>query len=1118
MSRPAHRLAAKPRTSDVAVSEDVTFAGLLLSEPVLLGLRRAGFERPSPIQLRAIPLGRCAVDLIVQAKSGTGKTCVLAVLALEALVAAPPSGRCRALVLAPTREVAVQVAQVITAIGVEVPGLAVQTLIGGLPLAQDVANLRRCNVAVGTPGRIRQLVDCEALNTDSVRLFVMDEADKLMEDAFVDDINFIYSTLPASKQMIALSATYPDTLASLLARYMRSPTFVRLGKSSPALLGIRQYVMTVPCEPLVTKQLKVKLEALVNILSTVSFTQCLVFSNHQTRAETLCSQLSSRGWPSAHLSSSLSQERRLEALSQLTSLRCRVLVTTDLGARGVDSEHADLVVQLDVPWDGATYLHRVGRAGRYGSLGAAVALVSLGEEEQRLTTVIAAAGVSPLRLPQSLPDDIKTCDTTGWSAYSAAKDGATTNGHSREGKSGSGDGEGVAGKSGGVRSNGHSPSPVAPAENGDTMGVSEDTEGKTGAPEGRKILAARRRRAPGPTAAEQRQDKAQFEAAADGWARAVATRGRRPAAPAPAAAPDGDGSGGGAAPILDWDQPSTNAKGRKGATEPVGTGGDSSDSDGSQDSFQALLAAYKRDQERQAAQESAGGEAVDTTDVKKEKLVNGDQRKSSKGSGGKTQTDDSEAKNRSPQKGPALETTTLLNERQSAVSQKPNLKTEDQISSDDEDAEADTVDTDQLRQALKKLNPKEVGSLTEEDLQMLVAYLKTRSAPEGRVYRRAVALVKEKGVRQTLLRAGDLSEGRVDLKELIERLRVAPVVSSGISTAEGACDAIPTETSGMTPSHEPGLVNGHASKPPDDIVRNGDDSDKTKSTVLKPKTDASVSSVGATASVNAGESLSPGPRVAGAATYSSSTATRLVVNYDEEVRQIPNQEEDVEAFQRDLRMGAARKKAFLASRVKDAQRKSVRGRAFPAGKDSSSGEDSESTRESTRGEMGGRSGGRQRQGAAPPHRPNYRQSGKHLESETADYPPASEAQFYSEPHANEGPDTTHDNPSEFWNEHGIPSHDQYPYYPGSYNMPYQSSYPTDWPNYPSAMYPNYPTAYGTTPSGYPPSQGGNWGPYGGSTLPPHSWDELLNVCYDQQTRYLSHMTSYYTQYYGLSQS
>ncbi|KAF0307929.1 putative ATP-dependent RNA helicase DDX20 [Amphibalanus amphitrite] len=416
MSRPAHRLAAKPRTSDVAVSEDVTFAGLLLSEPVLLGLRRAGFERPSPIQLRAIPLGRCAVDLIVQAKSGTGKTCVLAVLALEALVAAPPSGRCRALVLAPTREVAVQVAQVITAIGVEVPGLAVQTLIGGLPLAQDVANLRRCNVAVGTPGRIRQLVDCEALNTDSVRLFVMDEADKLMEDAFVDDINFIYSTLPASKQMIALSATYPDTLASLLARYMRSPTFVRLGKSSPALLGIRQYVMTVPCEPLVTKQLKVKLEALVNILSTVSFTQCLVFSNHQTRAETLCSQLSSRGWPSAHLSSSLSQERRLEALSQLTSLRCRVLVTTDLGARGVDSEHADLVVQLDVPWDGATYLHRVGRAGRYGSLGAAVALVSLGEEEQRLTTVIAAAGVSPLRLPQSLPDDIKTCDTTGCSS------------------------------------------------------------------------------------------------------------------------------------------------------------------------------------------------------------------------------------------------------------------------------------------------------------------------------------------------------------------------------------------------------------------------------------------------------------------------------------------------------------------------------------------------------------------------------------------------------------------------------------------------------------------------------------------------------------------------------
>ncbi|XP_037085582.1 probable ATP-dependent RNA helicase DDX20 [Pollicipes pollicipes] len=357
-SRPAHRLAAKERTADVRVSEDVTFAGLLLSEPVLLGLQQAGFERPSPIQLRAIPLGRCGVDLIVQAKSGTGKTCVLAVLALELLAAAAPSGRCQALVLAPTREVAVQVAQVVAAIGSHVPGLAVHTLIGGLPLAQDVANLRRCQVAVGTPGRVRQLVDSEALNTDAVRLFVMDEADKLMEDAFVDDINFIYSTLPASKQMVALSATYPETLADLLARYMRTPTFVRLGKSSSALLGIRQYVLTVPYQPLVQKQLKLKLDALVHLLSTVSFTQCLVFSNHQTRAETLSTQLTARGWPSTHLSSALSQERRLEALARLTSLRCRVLVATDLGARGVDSEHADLVVQLDVPWDGATYLHR----------------------------------------------------------------------------------------------------------------------------------------------------------------------------------------------------------------------------------------------------------------------------------------------------------------------------------------------------------------------------------------------------------------------------------------------------------------------------------------------------------------------------------------------------------------------------------------------------------------------------------------------------------------------------------------------------------------------------------------------------------------------------------------
>ena len=199
MDQVAHHLGEEERTRDIEIDENVTFSDLLLSEPVLTGLHAAGFRRPSPIQLAAIPLGRCGLDLVVQAKSGTGKTCVLAVVALEAVTAA--SSATQAVVVAPTREVAVQVAQVMSTLATAIPDLSIATFIGGTKLADDKVKVKQCQVVVGTPGRLAQLVALGHLRLQCVKLLVLDEADRLLEGNFLGPVTDLAAALPLNKQV-----------------------------------------------------------------------------------------------------------------------------------------------------------------------------------------------------------------------------------------------------------------------------------------------------------------------------------------------------------------------------------------------------------------------------------------------------------------------------------------------------------------------------------------------------------------------------------------------------------------------------------------------------------------------------------------------------------------------------------------------------------------------------------------------------------------------------------------------------------------------------------------------------------------------------------------------------
>ncbi|NP_001116795.1 probable ATP-dependent RNA helicase DDX20 [Danio rerio] len=409
----AHELQSRTRTDDVLISGGVEFSSLLLSKPVLEGLSASGFQRPSPIQLKAIPLGRCGLDLIVQAKSGTGKTCVFTTIALDSLIL--ENATTQVLVLAPTREIAVQIHAVVMAIGSAMEGLECHVFIGGRPISQDKQHLKKCHIAIGSPGRIKQLIEMGALMVSSIRLFVLDEADKLLEDdsssSFQEQINWIYSSLPANKQMLALSATYPESLAQQLSRYMREPTFVRLNPTDPGLLGLKQYYKIVPSHSLPHKVFEEKVQSLLELFSKIPFNQALVFSNLHT-AQHLADILSSKGLPAVCISGGLSQDQRLEAMWKLKQYQCRVLISTDLTSRGIDAEKVNLVINLDVPQDWETYMHRIGRAGRFGTLGVAVTYCCHGEEENKMMAIAQKCSLDLMHLPDPIPPGImeEACD------------------------------------------------------------------------------------------------------------------------------------------------------------------------------------------------------------------------------------------------------------------------------------------------------------------------------------------------------------------------------------------------------------------------------------------------------------------------------------------------------------------------------------------------------------------------------------------------------------------------------------------------------------------------------------------------------------------------------------
>ncbi|MFC5060981.1 DEAD/DEAH box helicase [Actinomycetospora atypica] len=346
------------------------FEALGLDERVLGTLREQGFTVPTPIQTETIPLLLAGRDVLGLAQTGTGKTAAFALPLLARLdmkVRAP-----QALILTPTRELAIQVAEAIESFSVGMPGVHVVQLYGGAPYGPQLAGLRRgAQIVVGTPGRVADHLEKGTLDLTDVGYFVLDEADEMLQMGFLEEVENIFGLLPADRQVALFSATMPTAIRQVSRKHMTSPEEVSIKGKTTTAANTRQRYVVLPD--------RLKADALARILQVEDFDAALVFVRTRQNTTDVSEALNRRGFSSVAISGDLSQVQREKTIADLRSGKLDVLVATDVAARGLDVERITLVVNHDLPTDPESYVHRIGRTGRAGRSGDAISFVTRGQ-------------------------------------------------------------------------------------------------------------------------------------------------------------------------------------------------------------------------------------------------------------------------------------------------------------------------------------------------------------------------------------------------------------------------------------------------------------------------------------------------------------------------------------------------------------------------------------------------------------------------------------------------------------------------------------------------------------------------------------------------------------------
>ncbi len=362
-------------------TENITaFDQLELSQPLLKALNETGYETPSPIQARTIPLLLQGRDIIGQAQTGTGKTAAFALPMLSKLDL--KQKKPQLLVLTPTRELAIQVAEAFQKYARHLKGFHVLPVYGGQDYRSQIQALKRgVHVVVGTPGRVMDHMRKGILQLDRLRALVLDEADEMLRMGFVDDVEWVLEQAPAQRQIALFSATMPQQIRHIAARYLKQPEQVTIELKTVTADTIHQRYWPVSGVH--------KLDALTRILEAESFDAMIIFVRTRNATAELAEKLEARGYAAAALSGDVVQKQRERIVQQLKKARLDILVATDVAARGLDVERISHVINFDIPHDTEAYVHRIGRTGRAGRKGNAILFVA--PREKRMLAAIEKA-------------------------------------------------------------------------------------------------------------------------------------------------------------------------------------------------------------------------------------------------------------------------------------------------------------------------------------------------------------------------------------------------------------------------------------------------------------------------------------------------------------------------------------------------------------------------------------------------------------------------------------------------------------------------------------------------------------------------------------------------------
>jgi ATP-dependent RNA helicase DeaD len=374
------------------------FADLAIAPPLLQAIEEAGYEAPSPIQEKSIPPLLEGRDLLGQAQTGTGKTAAFSLPLLSRIDLSHQQPQI--LVLTPTRELAIQVAEAMQAYARHLNGFQIATLYGGQNISTQLRQLRRgVHVVVGTPGRLIDHLKRGTLKLDGLATIVLDEADEMLRMGFIEDVETILEETPTGRQVALFSATMPTAIRRVAQNHLHNPVEIKIQSKTATVASVTQRYWQV--------QGLQKLDALTRILEVEDFDAMLVFVRTKVMAAELAEKLEARGYASAVLSGDVSQVLREKTVERIKTGRLDIIVATDVAARGLDVERISHVINYDIPYDTETYVHRIGRTGRAGRKGDAILFISA--REKRMLRSIEKATRQPIQ-PMQIPSHADIAD------------------------------------------------------------------------------------------------------------------------------------------------------------------------------------------------------------------------------------------------------------------------------------------------------------------------------------------------------------------------------------------------------------------------------------------------------------------------------------------------------------------------------------------------------------------------------------------------------------------------------------------------------------------------------------------------------------------------------------